>query len=360
MSSWTPPTSAAQRRESVQRLEGMRRFDSNPTGRRTAGEVIDTLELRASLQYLGEASPDEEELAMLSRLFNERLTLHMRLKNSDRQHTTWISLFKALDRDASGYITYDELRHVARVTLSLTASQLSESRLQALWCLLDIDASNAILMEEIAPFLSGQVKKLLDPKRQMQQMRPSSSRVHKPSLQPPPSPLLYRLPPRRPDAGLGGRQPRTSPRRPRESIPDNMHAHEQRLAQCRRVVADNRARWASRPIIQPHVPWSHFCDVQTAREDASRAVAPHPRGVPPSPRRVPPSSPRSRGSVAAAIKPNGDRHAELPLFKALVMHPASRPHVAWSRWIAEPCSVASDWRSGVRTHDTTHTCRHER
>ena len=32
----------------------------------------------------------------------------------------------------------------------------------------------------------------------------------------------------------------------------------------------------------------------------------------------------------------GERHAELPLFKALITHPASRPHLPWSRWIAEP------------------------
>ena len=59
--------------------------------------------------------------------------------------------------DGSCFVSFDELRHVARITLAIPPSELAEARLRALWCLLDGDDSNAILMEEIAPFLNGQI-----------------------------------------------------------------------------------------------------------------------------------------------------------------------------------------------------------
>ena len=66
-----------------------------------------------------------------------------------------------MDRDGDKHVHYDELRHVAYVTLRLKPSELPEARLRALWVVLDKDESNAILMDELAPFLSGHVERIV-------------------------------------------------------------------------------------------------------------------------------------------------------------------------------------------------------
>ena len=66
-----------------------------------------------------------------------------------------------MDRDGDKHVHYDELRHVAYVTLRLKPSELPEARLRALWVVLDKDESNAILMDELAPFLSGHIERIV-------------------------------------------------------------------------------------------------------------------------------------------------------------------------------------------------------
>lgn len=44
---------------------------------------------------------------------------------------------RQLDRDGDKHIHYDELRHVAYVTLKLKTSELPETILKALWVMLD-------------------------------------------------------------------------------------------------------------------------------------------------------------------------------------------------------------------------------
>ena len=50
----------------------------------------------------------------------------------------------------SGYLTFDEFRHVSLVKLGL---KLSESALRALWCALDADDNNQLRQDEMGPFL---------------------------------------------------------------------------------------------------------------------------------------------------------------------------------------------------------------
>jgi hypothetical protein len=51
--------------------------------------------------------------------------------------------------------TYDEMKHVVRQKLHIKSKELSESDLKALWCVLDADDSNSIMIDELTRFLKG-------------------------------------------------------------------------------------------------------------------------------------------------------------------------------------------------------------
>ena len=120
--------------------------------------------------------------------------------------------------DGSCFVSFDELRHVARITLAIPPSELAEARLRALWCLLDGDDSNAILMEEIAPFLNGQIDRLLQSKVPLPKGGP---------LYP-----TYRAAPKR----------APSKRTQRVNVMLTANAHAQRMAQARTVLVQARYR----------------------------------------------------------------------------------------------------------------------
>lgn len=110
-----------------------------------------------------------------------------------------------MDRDGDKHVHYDELRHVAYVTLRLKPSELPEARLRALWVVLDKDESNAILMDELAPFLSGHIERIVGlragyasyaPRKPCARaMRSSLARSSRspPAMPGPPSPAMARL-----------------------------------------------------------------------------------------------------------------------------------------------------------------------
>ena len=62
-------------------------------------------------------------------------------------------LFKEIDADDSGFVTFDEMQTVTRRSLKITKAELSDDAIKALWCKLDIDDSNQIMMDEMGAFL---------------------------------------------------------------------------------------------------------------------------------------------------------------------------------------------------------------
>jgi len=72
----------------------------------------------------------------------------------DRQDDiAWLLVFKEVDNDASGLVTYDELRQVIRRKFKLPASKVSEEQVKRIWVMLDADGSDTIAQVEMAKFM---------------------------------------------------------------------------------------------------------------------------------------------------------------------------------------------------------------
>ena len=148
-------------------------------------ETIPTSQYRkeledAGVELLNDVSTDEArekseaKLLELSKKFNDKLN-EVRHKNS-RQNlaatikgkqvdaANWAQLFKEVDEDKSGFVTYDEMKVVVRRKLLFKHSELSDEMLKNLWCTLDGDDSDAIEVIEFSAFLRGNVKKILERK----------------------------------------------------------------------------------------------------------------------------------------------------------------------------------------------------
>lgn len=72
---------------------------------------------------------------------------------------------------SSGYITYDELHEVVRRKMHVKPKTMSDHDLRGLWCALDVDQSNTLLMDEFGKFLklgavSAKLKKQPSVKRE--------------------------------------------------------------------------------------------------------------------------------------------------------------------------------------------------
>ena len=89
-----------------------------------------TFEMRAELESAGVALPAEEELNVLSTQFNEWLTAAFYELGGKVESLSWKDLYNVMDDDASGFLTFDEVRTSIFLTaLVLTVSALTSVRL---------------------------------------------------------------------------------------------------------------------------------------------------------------------------------------------------------------------------------------
>ena len=110
-----------------------------------------TTVMRTELAEAGVELPGEEELTVLSKRFGEWIEQYRRDNRKGPTHS-WHALFKEIDRDGSGDVTFDELRDVVRNMLHKGPSVVSEDALKAMWCVLDVDSSNELEGAEMARF----------------------------------------------------------------------------------------------------------------------------------------------------------------------------------------------------------------
>ncbi len=127
---------------------------SQTDGLGRALESTPTAEMRASL----EAELTDDELTELSKQFNE--WLEHSIYASNRSTHSWFNLFKEVDDDGSGFITFDEFEDVIRHKLKQPKKTISDARIKALWCALDADDSNQIMPQEMGKWLKrGAIEK---------------------------------------------------------------------------------------------------------------------------------------------------------------------------------------------------------
>jgi len=110
-----------------------------------------TSDMRTELKEAGLEIPGEDEMRGLSVKFNEWVEQY---RQDERlpPSTSWFNLFKEIDKDDSGFVTYDELRHTVREKLGKRPKVISDNTLKALFCALDDDDSNEVSKEEAAKF----------------------------------------------------------------------------------------------------------------------------------------------------------------------------------------------------------------
>ena len=116
--------------------------------RRAAGRVAyDTHAFGDRMTSTSVAAASAAEFNELSEQFNTQIAF----LETDPAKRSWFKLFKFMDSDGSGRVTYEEVRDMVRSEeggLRLGEDKLPDARLQSLWRALDDDASGYITVKE--------------------------------------------------------------------------------------------------------------------------------------------------------------------------------------------------------------------
>jgi Ca2+-binding EF-hand superfamily protein len=92
----------------------------------------------------------DDEVRELSQQFNAAMARRAKDVGSDN----FYRLFKHMDIDGSGRISYVELQRMVREELKLSRTALPKEKLQSLWCALDENASGFICAGEFGRFIN--------------------------------------------------------------------------------------------------------------------------------------------------------------------------------------------------------------
>ena len=171
--------------------------------------TVNTAEMREELAAQGIPPANDAEKLQMATMFAEWVSEYM----PDRHPgIAWLLVFKEIDDDASGLLTFDELRMVVRRKFKISSKVFSEEQIKVLWCAVDDDNSNSIALVEFGRF----IKLATAPKR-----RSADSKT----VYVPPIPKS-RKPPEHPTSARGVRLPQmmgrfqpTDPRRPNTAGP---------------------------------------------------------------------------------------------------------------------------------------------
>jgi hypothetical protein len=113
--------------------------------RREVKEIRDFLNQQALRDELEGVEPaDADAVAGLSAACNERLVLVVQQETGEASHTPWIRMFKRIDADGSGLISYTEFVGLIRKELGLTDAAFSALDIKRVWLAIDTDRSGRI------------------------------------------------------------------------------------------------------------------------------------------------------------------------------------------------------------------------
>ena len=116
-------------------------------------DSMPTVEMKKTLKNKGLTLPTDSELLEYSKKMNAWIEAWRHDQRKEASHT-WFNLFKEVDNDESGFVTFDELVTCVRRELKKTPDVISQNELMALWCRLDSSGDNMIDKDEVSTYAS--------------------------------------------------------------------------------------------------------------------------------------------------------------------------------------------------------------
>ena len=98
----------------------------------------------------GVVAAGEQDVRQFSTRFNQRMHQLFPVKETN---PTWFRLFKHVDGDDAGKITYPQVAKLVRHVLRLPADAVPEANLRSLWRALDDDGSGYVTVGEFGKFM---------------------------------------------------------------------------------------------------------------------------------------------------------------------------------------------------------------
>ena len=146
-----------EKRDSAEKAEARRKviFEANKRAAQKVREEQEALkDAHIMTSMSGEAPATEEEVQDLaSKLTDKMHQLFSTVHNGVKSKVSWFRLFKHMDDDASGLISYIEFAGMVREELLLDSHALPEKVLKKVWLALDDDGSGRLKVGEFGQFM---------------------------------------------------------------------------------------------------------------------------------------------------------------------------------------------------------------
>ena len=129
--------------------------DNNLAKAATARAEMDQLLSRDMAAAMSSEPPaTEEQVVWLASVLHEKMhQLFSVVNNGVPTKVSWFRLFKHMDDDESGLISYTELADMVRNELNMSTHQLPEKTLKTVWLALDQDGSGRLTAGEFGAFM---------------------------------------------------------------------------------------------------------------------------------------------------------------------------------------------------------------
>ena len=140
--------------EKAQQRRSLIEMHNRHTSMQMKAEMDAELSRDVNKSMANEPPATEAEVVALSEMLNVKMhQLFSVINNGIPTKVTWYRLFKHMDDDSSGLISFVELSDMVRGQLELTTRELPEKTLKAVWLALDQDGSGRLTGGEFGAFM---------------------------------------------------------------------------------------------------------------------------------------------------------------------------------------------------------------